>query len=156
MSFKFDMNNPVINSQIAMIKLRLCRLGYIENANDGIYDIETYNAIKNFQRDNGLSITGNIDDITMSKIFEVQNILYAESSRSTRIEIKKSIEENKHFDKSNEDIFKKSNFEINIKYGQGKVITLKDVILYNKDQTIDSNGEAIYDTYQFVANDLID
>lgn len=53
---------------VETLQNRLFELGYNPNGIDGIFEDGTKTAIKNFQKTNGLAITGIIDDITLSKL----------------------------------------------------------------------------------------
>ena len=59
------------NTRIAQAKL--AELGYFEGAIDGIFDNETIDAIKNYQRDNSLNETGTLDQATATAIGVTDN-----------------------------------------------------------------------------------
>ena len=52
---------------------KLVVLGYEPGPVDGIPGRKTKNALKNFQQDNGLPVTGNADQKTMDKLFGLSN-----------------------------------------------------------------------------------
>lgn len=52
-------------SEVQSIQQKLKRAGYLYGAADGIYGDDTANAVRNIQRDNGLSQTGNVDNDTL-------------------------------------------------------------------------------------------
>lgn len=49
---------------VRQVQLRLTRWGYLTSPADGVYGASTWNAVKLFQRRNGLSVTGNVDAAT--------------------------------------------------------------------------------------------
>ncbi len=64
-ALKFDQ----VNEQIENAQLILTALGYNTRV-DGYFGDDTVTAVKNFQRDNGLAVTGEIDGATANKINE--------------------------------------------------------------------------------------
>ena len=60
-----------INTRIAQAKL--AELGYFEGVIDGIFDDETISAIKNYQKENNLTQTGNLDQVTAAAIGVTDN-----------------------------------------------------------------------------------
>lgn len=154
--YKLDIDNPMSGSEIYLIKKRLEFLGYLNEVNNDIYDNDTKAAIKKYQSDNKISVTGAVDDDTYSSLFKERSIANVDVSSFSlsRSGDKQQQEEEKFFDENKSDLFRKGDLEIKIKYGKGQVTTLQKVKLYNKDQMIDSNGEPIYDVYQFIAQDI--
>lgn len=55
--------------EVSMAQAKLKALGYYDGAIDGIYGASTYYAVGGFQGDNGLSVTGKIDDATRAKLY---------------------------------------------------------------------------------------
>ncbi|AIY85353.1 putative peptidoglycan binding domain protein (plasmid) [Clostridium baratii str. Sullivan] len=154
--YKLDIDNPMNGSEIYLIKKRLEFLGYLNEVNNDIYDNDTKAAIKKYQSDNKISVTGAVDNDTYNLLFKEISIANVDVSNFSLLRSgdQQQQEEEKFFDESKSDLFRKGNLEIKIKYGKGQVITLQKVKLYNKDQMIDSNGEPIYDVYQFIAQDI--
>lgn len=74
-----DSGNNVI---ILQEKLRL--LGYFPQSITGSYGITTQNAVSNFQKDNGLTQTGNVDNITWELLFEKTEPKNSNITKSTR------------------------------------------------------------------------
>lgn len=56
--------NPTVDSA----QKRLTDIGYNPGVVDGIWGKKTENALKKFQRDKGLSVTGNLDEATKKKL----------------------------------------------------------------------------------------
>jgi peptidoglycan hydrolase-like protein with peptidoglycan-binding domain len=54
-----------IDNYIFQIQKKLKALGYDPGSPDGVFGRKTKSAIKRFQRDNGLPVTGQIDDYTI-------------------------------------------------------------------------------------------
>jgi hypothetical protein len=54
--------------QVKSVQLALRRLGYATGALDGIYGPVTTQAVRQFQRDNYLPVTGSVDDTTLQAI----------------------------------------------------------------------------------------
>lgn len=63
-SLELDM----VDSMIANAQNILIELGYDVARNDGYYDKSTYEAVKAFQKDNNIEVTGNIDNKTASEL----------------------------------------------------------------------------------------
>lgn len=176
MEYKLDIKNPIANNDIYIIKQRLCALGYIKKVEDNIFDFELEEAIKKFQLDNDMLSNGVIDDITYNRLFKSSRVHEVGSggtvsggggsSSSDKNDVVGKIENttdykppkiaDSYFSNEHDALFRKGNLEITIKYAGKNKKTLKNVTLYNKDQVIDSNGEPIYEVYQFVAKDLED
>lgn len=167
MEYKLDIKNPIVNSDIYIVKQRLCALGYIKKVNDYIFDIELEKAIKKFQADNNLEIDGVITESLLNYLFKEVKVsrevnlsktssIVARDKENDTSDYEVPTLEDSYFSDENSNLLKKSNLEITIKYAGANKKILKNVTLYNKDQVIDSNGEPIYDIYQFVARDLED
>lgn len=60
-----------INTRIAQAKL--AELGYFDGTIDGIFDDETVSAIKEYQKSNGLTQTGSLDQVTAAAIGVTDN-----------------------------------------------------------------------------------
>lgn len=56
-----------------IVQAKLAELGYFDGAIDGIFDEETINAIKSYQKDNNLTETGNLDQVTAAAIGVTDN-----------------------------------------------------------------------------------
>lgn len=59
------------NTRVAQAKL--AELGYFEGIIDGVFDTETIDAIKNYQKDNNLTQTGSLDQATATAIGVTDN-----------------------------------------------------------------------------------
>ena len=55
------------------LQLQLKQLGYVENEPDGMYGSATANAVKAFQEDHGLTVTGVADPYTQEVLFATAN-----------------------------------------------------------------------------------
>ena len=68
------------NSEVAELQTDLKTLGLFTDKIDGVYGDSTYNAVKSFQTKYSLSVTGNLDFITLNKLSKVlsgePNVLY--------------------------------------------------------------------------------
>jgi ankyrin repeat protein len=58
------------NHDVYQVQKKLKELGYDSGAPDGIWGKKTTSAIKRFQRDNGLPVTGYLDDQTRAKLIK--------------------------------------------------------------------------------------
>lgn len=52
---------PMVNYEVYELEERLLELGYNPGAVDGVFDYSTEKAVKNFQRDQGLKVTGLVE-----------------------------------------------------------------------------------------------
>ena len=59
---------PTPNSSIKQIQIALQNAGYDPGAIDGLMGSRSRKAIRDFQKDNGLDITGKIDKVTWEKL----------------------------------------------------------------------------------------
>ena len=61
------------NNDVRAVQRRLQQLGYLPAnfAITGIYDQTTQNAVRDFQRVNGLPVTGTVDEATWNKLYQV-------------------------------------------------------------------------------------
>ncbi len=66
------------NPRILAVQKRLIALGFLLDAADGILGDKTIRAIKLFQKSQGLKQTGTLDDQTISKLMEPQDIFILE------------------------------------------------------------------------------
>ena len=64
------------DSGVEAAQMRLKNLGYYAGKVDGINGPRTSTAFANFQRDNGLMVTGNYDYYTQAMLFPVYNTAY--------------------------------------------------------------------------------
>ena len=53
---------------VRKVQKRLINLGYLSGSADGDYGNMTKNAVKDFQRNNGLSVTGSVNSATLNKL----------------------------------------------------------------------------------------
>lgn len=68
--------NQVITANVAntrIVQAKLAELGYYNQAIDGIYDNDTIAAVKNYQQDNNLTVTGNLDQSTTTALGVTDN-----------------------------------------------------------------------------------
>lgn len=56
------------NHEVYQVQIKLKELGYDPGASDGIWGKKTTSAIKRFQQDNGLPVTGHLDEKTRAKL----------------------------------------------------------------------------------------
>lgn len=56
-----------------IVQAKLAELGYYNQAIDGIYDDKTISAVKNYQQDNNLAATGNLDEYTTTALGVTDN-----------------------------------------------------------------------------------
>ena len=61
----------VTNTRI--VQARLANLGYYDDVIDGIYDAKTIQAVKNYQADENLQVTGNLDESTTTALGVTDN-----------------------------------------------------------------------------------
>ena len=54
---------------VAQVQQRLIELGYLTGVSDGQYGMQTANAVENFQKANGLSVTGTVNQKTYDLLF---------------------------------------------------------------------------------------
>ena len=68
-----DTNPPVLPAEVMEVQRRLQQLGYLPAsfAITGINDQTTQNAVRDFQRVNGLPVTGTVDEATWNKLYQV-------------------------------------------------------------------------------------
>lgn len=71
MSTSTTISANVANTRIAQAKL--AELGYFNGEIDGVFDQETVSAIKNYQKDNNIAETGNLDSTTAAAIGVTDN-----------------------------------------------------------------------------------
>jgi hypothetical protein len=53
---------------VAAVQNQLTRLGYVTGVSDGVFGPMTQNALANFQRDHNLSVTGQLDQMTLQAL----------------------------------------------------------------------------------------
>ena len=53
---------------VAAVQNQLTRLGYVTGVQDGVFGPMTQNAVANFQRDHNLSVTGQLDEMTVQAL----------------------------------------------------------------------------------------
>ncbi|PRQ02278.1 putative peptidoglycan binding domain protein [Enhygromyxa salina] len=68
--FRFDLREMDPSSELSGAQARLHLLGYGVNGIDGVLDEPTRVALRAFQEDNELDITGELDDATVAKLAE--------------------------------------------------------------------------------------
>lgn len=56
------------SDRIRQAQVALKRLGYDPGPADGVYGPQTRSAIERFQRDNGLGVTGHLNDATINEL----------------------------------------------------------------------------------------
>lgn len=84
----FTLNDE--DPQIKSVKLMLNYLGYKTDNTDSRFDSTTVEAIKLFQNDQGLNVTGNIDSVLAKRL--VQHTLYRMHSTSEDVILKRAFE----------------------------------------------------------------
>lgn len=72
----FVVASRVVTANVAntrIVQAKLAELGYYNQAIDGIYDNDTITAVKNYQQDNNLAVTGNLDQSTTTALGVTDN-----------------------------------------------------------------------------------
>ncbi|KIG14834.1 hypothetical protein DB30_06287 [Enhygromyxa salina] len=71
--YRFDLRKMDPSSELTGAQARLHLLGYGVNGIDGVLDGPTREALRAFQEDNELEVTGELDDATQAKLGEFTN-----------------------------------------------------------------------------------
>lgn len=157
----FSKSKDLLNTDIKKIQMILKSKGYLtKNDISGIWDITTERAIRQFQKDNNLNATGELDITTYNLIYQgvsrtTTGLETSDLALRTRTKALEIGTNNIYGYFEEEDFNKlKNKSSIVITYGKEKRKIIKDVIFRSVGQQIDASGEAIFDAYEFIARDI--
>lgn len=126
-----------------------------------VYDEGVEQCVMEFQKNNGLTETGIIDDITLNALINVSNnlsdIIYSENTEDTTVDTTEN--DDPHYDsffsKSNTKDARKNNQDIIITLGNNTVTkTIHNVYMRGVSTEYDTSGNPISETYEFIGQDL--
>ncbi len=150
-------------SQIADL-LDKCGIGIYTQYNlsdkyKNCYGVIFQMAVIEFQEQQGLSASGIIDDATLAELLSNSgsDIVYTDTESSSDVE--EDTEINPHydsyFDENNTKVLRRNKQDISINIGNGAIIkTIHDVYLRSVGLEVDTSGNPIYETYEFIAKDV--
>ena len=162
--YYYNSSNPYIDDNVRKIQMQLAIRSYLSNSDvDSWFGPNTEKAVKEFQKNNALQVTGEVDKATWEKLFSI-DIESDDSENSTETDTQYDTDitygsnnYDSFFNENNNELFRKNNNDITITYGNGyKYKILKNVIFRSKTQQVNANGEPIADVYEFIARDLIE
>lgn len=152
------------------IQFRLYRLGYLKSTDiDGLYGPITTSAMKKFQADQKLPVTGKADAKSKSRLIELTAKYEPDYDSGTGTEYKDAVKDerfeaptvssgeenlNAFFDRNK--ILRKANIPITIEYGPNKKQrkTITSVFFRSLGQQLDGSGNPVYDTIEFIGRDI--
>ena len=157
-------NNDIITGSFITDLVKLLRKSGISCPDLNGYDDVAEEAVMRFQKANGLSVTGILDNETLTKLYEKSGEnpdTIASTSSATTSTGTASSETSPHFDSwfdtDMEKNFRRNHKDIKITFGNNSVVkTLKDVFMISQSVEVDTSGNTIYETYQFIARDVIE
>lgn len=174
-SYYYNRSSPFNNDNVKRIQAQLSASNYLKKKYvDGYFGEETEKALKKYQKDNNLTVTGVVNQKTWEILFanvdtdnlnttsnldkdntqsNTNNAIVGDSNR-IRFGSNNVLS---FFNEKNTDTMRKNNNDIVITYGNGaKCKVIKNVILRSKTQVINAGGQPIADQYEFIGRDLIE
>lgn len=161
--FQFSPSGPSYKSKQGMdgIRNRLNACG-ISVEETEYYDINMEAGIMEFQSKNGLPVTGIFDEETAKKLKTVSDDAINNSVNDDIEEEEYSVENinvyphyDSFFRQESDKTVRKSHKDIIIKFGDGQIEKrLIDVYMRSIGVEIDTSGNPISETYEFIARDL--
>lgn len=171
-------NNPN-GSFVQVIEATLAKCGYPVNRPpvqpSGVYDYYVQQAVKKFQEDHWqeykttfMTNSGSLDDDTWRHILKIANEQNndtieedptetedTDSDSQYSSESSDSPHYNPYFDKDNGKQFRKNHKDIRIIFGESGIVkTLHDVVMRSVGIEVDTSGNPISETYEFIARDV--
>ena len=165
----YEYNELSYNSASPMIKgsfvLEVCsllgRCGFnVKNINE--YNEEIAEFVGQFQQISGMAVTGILTTATYQAM-----ILYAEKNMNNEISDDSSGTTSENLDESNSPhyesffaqdrykMFRRNHKDIKIIFGKGSITkTIKDVFMRSVSVEVDTSGNPISETYEFIARDV--
>ena len=165
----YEYNELSYNSASPMIKgsfvLEVCsllgRCGFnVKNINE--YNEEIAEFVGQFQQISGMAVTGILTTATYQAM-----ILYAEKNMNNEISDDSSGTTSENLDESNSPhyesffaqdrykMFRRNHKDIKIIFGSGSITkTIKDVFMRSVSVEVDTSGNPISETYEFIARDI--
>lgn len=166
-----DPNDIPSGAFVQVIETVLAKCGYPVNrptgTDEGCFDAYTMSAVKQFQIDTFGSVlygTGELNDSTWQKMNEIANqqapdVIEEEPDETSTETTEQDASDSPHyqpfFHKDNEKQFRQNHKDIRIIFGtSGIVKTIHDVVMRSVGVEIDTSGNPISETYEFIARDV--
>lgn len=150
-TYKFKKEELMVGEDIKKISIELSQKGYLDmRLVSSTFDVALEKAVKDFQRNNGLVVTGEVGKETWEALFKESN------PQDNINHDKKKEEKNKKrlgFFENEEKVFL-NNSDIVITIAGVKKIIIKDVVFRSKSHSILSDGTPIKEVYSFIGKDL--
>lgn len=153
---------PMMSTSLYTIGKQLAALGHMASKYiTCFYDANYYSAVKKFQKAHGFQVNGVLTDEVIGSIKEVYeaflqgNEAVENGAVTTTVAAERT---DTFFGAHRKELLRQNNNDIRIIIGEQKqhVKLLKDVHLRSKSVNFDASGQAISETYEFIAKDLIE
>ena len=123
------------------------------------YGVKYQQAVMEFQKQQGLAITGIVNDATLAELLSnaSSDIVYTSSDGSDESEEGEEIDPHydSFFDESNTKTLRRNKGDIVINIGNGAIVkTIRNVFMRSVSVEVDTSGNPISETYEFVAKDV--
>jgi peptidoglycan hydrolase-like protein with peptidoglycan-binding domain len=142
--------------------LNKCGINYTVNERfKGMYGIKDEIAVKQFQEQQGLPVTGIVDDTTLNALLTVSenmsDIIYNEGIEDLNVDSAEN--QDPHYDsfftEKNTKTTRKNKQNIVIEIGNAAVVkTIHNVFIRSVSVEVDTSGNPISEVYEFVAQDV--
>ena len=141
--------------------LKKCDINTVGFGN--VYDLALERAVQSFQAQIGMSPSGVLDNTTWQSMILYSNKYSdiieddTEQNETEDAEISESPHYNSFFDAANMKTHRRNYKDIKIVFGNNTIVkTIKNVFMRSVSVEVDTSGNPISETYEFIAQDIVE
>ena len=141
--------------------LKKCDINTVGFGN--VYDLTLERAVQSFQAQIGMSPSGVLDNTTWQSMILYSNKYSdiieddTEQNETEDVEVSESPHYNSFFDVANMKTHRRNYKDIKIVFGNNTIVkTIKNVFMRSVSIEVDTSGNPISETYEFIAQDIVE
>lgn len=170
----YNKGNPLQGKDVKVVQDALCALEYLTVSDlTQYYDYKTEQAVIKFQKDNKIPSDGAVDSFTLKALTNAASLnttktvdapktvtdSTAATTTNPQLTDNTSVDNSVYtpfFNSKNVDPITRNGYDIDVIFGANRTVveTIKNVNIRSETKDVDMSGEAIYRTFEFVAQDV--